>query len=235
MFRRLAYINGQLYQVHWSNPKLNTKKQYFSDFFILQYAKLRILEIYYNFFDNLCGFAKFEELEMDTASLYRALSEHDLYDCIRPTTKQEWNSLQSGDSTENFSVNSTTIFFPRTCCTKHKKHDKRELDLCKEKFRCTELSCLWSKTYCCYDFQSNKFKFSSRGLNRRPLEDCGVGHFSRCDKVLEEVVNVTSAKRGFRTIKHAVATNEQMKKGLSYFFPKRKVQRNGIHTQLFNI
>ena len=50
-------------------------------------------------------------------------------------------------------------------------------------------------------------------------------------KVLEESVNVTSTNRGFRTIHHSVATYEQTKKGLSYFYPKRKVEEDGIHTK----
>ena len=51
-------------------------------------------------------------------------------------------------------------------------------------------------------------------------------------KVLEEAVNVTSTNRGFRTIQHSVATYEQTKKGLSYFYPKRIVEEDGIHTKL---
>ena len=35
-------------------------------FFILQYANLRMLELYYNFFDQFCDVNKFEELETDT-------------------------------------------------------------------------------------------------------------------------------------------------------------------------
>ena len=31
----------------------------------------------------------FEELEMETDTLYLALSEQDLYDCIRPAMKRE--------------------------------------------------------------------------------------------------------------------------------------------------
>ena len=50
-------------------------------------------------------------------------------------------------------------------------------------------------------------------------------------KVLEEAVNVTSANRGFRTMKHSVATYEQTKKGSSYFYPKRLVREDGIHTK----
>ena len=114
-------------------------------FFMLQCANLRLLELYYNIYDNYCVVPKIEWLEMDTDSLYLALSGHDLYDCIRPTMKQEWNSLRIGDCTDDFLVNSTTSF-PRTCCTKHKKHDKLELGLFKEEFHCREMICRSNKT-----------------------------------------------------------------------------------------
>ena len=54
---------------------------------------------------------------------------------------------------------------------------------------------------------------------------------SKYRKVLEEAVNVTSTNRGFRTMKHSVATYDQTKKGLSYFYPKRLVEEDEIHTQ----
>ena len=44
-------------------------------FFKLQYAKLRMLELHYNYFERFCDVNKFEELELDTDSLYLALSE----------------------------------------------------------------------------------------------------------------------------------------------------------------
>ena len=139
-------------------------------FFILKCAKLRMLELYKNFFGKYCDVTKFDELEMDTHSLYLFLSELDLYDCIRPVMKKRWNSLRSAGCTYDFSCDSTTIFFPRTCCPKHKKHVRRELGLFKEKVRCTEKICLCSKTYCCYDSQSNKFKISNKSLIKRTLE-----------------------------------------------------------------
>ena len=92
--------------------------------------------------------------------------------------------------------------------------------------------CFCSKTYCCYDEQTNKHKFSSKGFNKRTLEECGDdGPMPKYRKVIEEAVNVTSTKRGFRTIQHIVATYEQAKKTLSYFYPKRKVEEDGIHTK----
>ena len=54
-------------------------------------------------------------------------------------------------------------------------------------------------------------------------------------KVLEEFINVTSTKRGFRTIHHSVATHEQTKKGLSYFYPKRIVDADGVQTRPLNL
>ena len=128
-----------------------------------------------------------------------------------------------------------TTFFPRTCCSKHKKHDKREPGLFKEEFRCTEMLCLCSKTYCCYDSKSQKYKFSSKGLNKRALEDSGDGPMAKYRQVLDEAVNLKSTNRRFKTINHAVATYEQTKKGLSYFYPKREVECDGIHTKPLNL
>ena len=37
------------------------------------------------------------------------------------------------------------------------------------------------------------------------------------------------------SINHMVATYEQTKKGLSYFYPKRQLQDDGIHTKPLNL
>ena len=139
--------------------------------------------------------------------------------------------MRESDCSDSFKADAKSNFFPRTCCSIHKKHDKREPGLFKEELRCTEMLCLCSKTYCCYDNKSDKFKFSSKGLNKRVLEDSGDGPLAKYRRVLDEVINLTSTNRGFRTINHMVATYEQTKKGLIYFYPKRQVQVDGIHTK----
>ena len=168
---------------------------------------------------------------MDTDSLYLALSEENLEDVFLPEKRAELDQLRSKNCIDNFTANATDNFFFRTCCNVHKKNDEREPGLFKEEFRCAEMLCLCSKTYCCYDRKNNKYKFSSKGLNKITLEDIGDGPMSKYRKVLEEAVNVTSTNRGFRTIQHSVATYEQTKKGLSYFYPKRIVEEDGIHTK----
>ena len=66
------------------------------------------------------------------------------------------------------------------------------------------------------------------------MED-GDGPMSKYRQVLDEAVNLKSTNRGFKTINHAVATYEQTKKGLSYFYPKREVECDGIHTKPLNL
>ena len=190
-----------------------------------------MLELYYDFFKKFCDTEKYEELEMDTVSLYLALSEEKLEDFFLPERRNEWETISSRDCTDSSTAHARGNFFPRTCCTAHKKHDKKGLGLLKEEFRCSEMLCLCSKTYRCYDRESNKYKFSTSGLNKRTLEVSRDGPMSKYRRVLEEAVNVTSTNRGFRTMKHSVATYEQTKKGLSYFYPKRLVKEDGIPTK----
>ena len=82
-FKRLDHVNDQLYEVELAKAEIEHREPIIVGFFILQYAKLRMLKLYYNFFERFCDVNKFEELEMDTDSLYLALSEKELYDCIR--------------------------------------------------------------------------------------------------------------------------------------------------------
>ena len=74
MFKRMGYLNDQLYEVEPVKSEIELKEPIVVGFFILQYAKLRILELYFNFFDRYCDVTKFGELEMDTDLLYLALS-----------------------------------------------------------------------------------------------------------------------------------------------------------------
>ena len=95
--------------------------------------------------------------------------------------------------------------------------------------------CFCSKTYCCYDAHTDKYKINSKGLNKRTLEENGDGPMEKYWRVIEEVINLTSTNRGIRVLNHRVATYEQTKKGLSHFYPKRIVLADGIHTEPFKL
>ena len=124
LFKRLDHIHDQLYEVELAEAEIKHREPIIVGFSIHQYAKRRTLELYYNFFERFCDVNKFEELEMDTDSLYLALSGKKLDDWIREETKVEWELKRTEDCKDDFTANATTNFFPRTCCAEHKKTNK---------------------------------------------------------------------------------------------------------------
>ena len=89
LFKKLDHMNNSLYETELAKAEIEHKKPIIVGFFILQNAKLRMLELYYNFFTRFCDVNKFEELEMDTDSLYLALAAKEMVVCIRPEKRAE--------------------------------------------------------------------------------------------------------------------------------------------------
>ena len=79
-----------LFEVELVKSTIEHREAIIVGFFILQYVKLRMLELYYTFFDKLGDVNKCEELEMKTDSLYLALAENGLFDCILPSKRAPW-------------------------------------------------------------------------------------------------------------------------------------------------
>ena len=97
-----------------------------------------MLEPYYSFFKKFCDTDKYEELEMDTDSLYLALSEENLEDVILPEKRFEWDQLRSKDCTDNFTANATDNFSPepvvmptRNMIRENRVSSKKSLDVQK--------------------------------------------------------------------------------------------------------
>ena len=100
LFKRLNLITDQLYEVELVKAQIERREPIIVGFFILQFAKLRKLELYYNFLKKFCDSENYEELEMDTDSLYLALSEENLEDIILPEKRNEWETICSRDCTD---------------------------------------------------------------------------------------------------------------------------------------
>ena len=112
LFKKLDFLNNSLYEVELAKAEIEHKEPIIVGSFILQYAKLRMLELYYNFFTRFCDVNKFEVSEMDTDSLYLALAENELEDCIRPEMRAEWQRLRSNDCVDTFTADAVANFFP---------------------------------------------------------------------------------------------------------------------------
>ena len=82
-------MNNSLYEDDLAKAQIENKEPIIVGFFILQYATLRMLELYYKFFTKFCDVTKLAELERDTDSLYLALAEKKLGECIRPENRAE--------------------------------------------------------------------------------------------------------------------------------------------------
>ena len=95
-------MDNSLYEIELAKAQIEHKEPIIVGFFILQYAKLRMLELYYNLFTRFCDANKFEMLEMDTDSLFLALAEKQLEDCLRPEMRGEWQRLRSNDCVDKF-------------------------------------------------------------------------------------------------------------------------------------
>lgn len=229
-FKSLNEIPGNIVKVELTKRVVEHKEPIIVGFFILQYAKLTMLQLYYNFFNVFCDRGKFELIEMDTDSLYMALSESNIEDIIQPKLKFIWDLTREDDCrTENFTADGFNNFFPRKCCNLHAKFDHRTPGLFKEEFRCTEMVALCSKSYCCFDENTNSMKISCEGINKNLFEE--KGSIEKFCSVLFNQEKVTSINRGFRVVNNScVQTYELEKRGLSYLYPKRKVLNDGIHT-----
>ena len=94
-FKQLNFITDQLYEIELVKSEFEHREPIFVGFFVLQYAKLRMLELYYNFSKIFCDTKKYEDLEKDTDSLYSALSEENLEDIILPEKRNEWEAIRS--------------------------------------------------------------------------------------------------------------------------------------------
>ena len=93
-----------MYEVKLEKAENEHKEPGIVGFFILQYVKLRMLELSYKLFDELCDIDKFEELEMARGSLYFTSAEKELSDCIRREMKAEWERLRSRDCGNSFTA-----------------------------------------------------------------------------------------------------------------------------------
>ena len=75
LFRTTDDVTKALYEVELAKAQIERKEPIIVGFFVFQYAKLRMMELYYNFVISFCDVKNFEALVMDTDFLYLALAE----------------------------------------------------------------------------------------------------------------------------------------------------------------
>ena len=205
-FKTLEEI-GPAYKVELRKIKINIDRPFQVGIVVYQLAKLRMLQFYYEFLDFYLDRRDFELIQMDTDSMYFALSREKLEDAIRPgyetqfeEDKKRWLAWD--------------------------KWSNREPGLFKLEKEGTHAIALCSKCYHIKDQATGQAKVSSKGVNKRQNE-MRAERFERALAGDRDMVT----NRGFRMRDGAMYTYEQRKLGLSAYYDKRWVLPDGIHTE----
>ena len=89
-FRKLDIIDDDLYEVSRTKKSVTMNLPIQIGFFVYQYAKLRMLQFYYDFMDKFIDRSDFEYCEIDTDSAYVPLSGESVDDLIKPELRAEY-------------------------------------------------------------------------------------------------------------------------------------------------
>ena len=198
---------GPAYKVELRKIKINIDRPFQVGIVVYQLAKLRMLQFYYEFLDFYLDRRDFELIQMDTDSMYFALSRERLEDAIRPGYETQFEEEKKRWLAWN-------------------KWSNREPGLFKLEKEATSGIALCSKCYHMEDQATGKAKVSSKGVNKRQNE-MRRERFERALAGDRDVV----VNRGFRMRDGAMYTYEQRKLGLSAYYDKRWVLPDGIHTE----
>ena len=231
-FQSISEISDDLYEITSQKPKIRLDLPIQIGFQILQLAKLRMLQFFYNFLIVHCDREKFEMLEMDTDSTYFAIGGTftDSTGELRPATSLEHilktpeTRLPTGQCNEDPHTPDEGHFLPRNCCQKHKKFDSRTPGLFKLEAEGEHMIGLCSKTYVLR--HSDQIKISAKGLNKGRLQD----PMQVFKAVLTHGESASAVNRGFRAKNNSIYTYEQERRAITYFYCKRRVLDDGIHT-----
>ena len=154
LFRKLDNITEDTYKVDSCKKNHQVKFTNSSQFFVYQYAKLHMLQFYYDFLDKYLDRADFQMCEMDTDSAYIAIAGDSVESLVKPEVREEFEQDKCNWS-------------PRTDTREHKAYDKRTPGLFNVEWEGEGIISLCSKTYYCF---WAKDKFSCKGVNKKTNE-----------------------------------------------------------------
>ena len=204
-FEDLEEINGA-FEIRERKKRVTIMRPYQCGIAVYQLAKLRMLQFYYDFLDVYLDRKDFELIQMDTDSLYMALSGSSIDELVKPELREQYHSYGKAE-------------FLSTS----KYHD-RTPGLFKEEFRGTRMIALTSKCYYAEDQETLKGKFSCKGVNKKQNEMDWQCYWEALRGSIDIATNT-----GFRVWEQGVATYTQRKLGLSAYYDKRIASEDGIH------
>jgi len=86
---------GDVYEITSRKRRVTIHRPFQVGIAVYQLAKLRILEFYHDFLDHFVDRKDFELIEMDSDTLYFALSPNKIDDVVRPELKAEFDNRKN--------------------------------------------------------------------------------------------------------------------------------------------
>ena len=220
-------LNGGVYEVEKKKKSVVLDNPIQIGVAVYNYAKLVMIK-FWDFLDTYLMKSHFELCQMDTDSLYFAIAAESIDDCVKPDKKEEWIEAKK----KWFPSDDQTIidFYGHQVTTA--QHSLREPGLFKLEFVGDGIAALNSKVYIAF---GPKTKISCKGIQQRR----NVLVKEQFLEVLETQKPKSFDNAGF--IKNvddngpSMLTYVQHKKGLGYFYAKRKVLADGVSTTHLDI
>ena len=233
-FRQLDVVTDDAYEIELNKSVVKYTLPLHIGLFVYQYAKLHMLQFYYDFVDRYIERPLFQYCEMDTDSAYIALAGDTIDNLVTSEHREhyfrnrsQWLPAECCDDHEEEYVCARMAGCSWTdtesCCLARKAFDKRTPGLFKVEWRGNGFIGLCSKTYYCFVTTD---KYNTKGLSKRH-------NIINKDTFLAVLTNRRSGSgvnRGFRVRDSSVMTYIQEKAALTYFYGKRKLLANGLST-----
>ena len=195
---------------------------------VYSYAKLSLIN-FWEFINKYLIYDYYQLMETDTDSLYIALARETLDECVKPELKAEWDQvkwkfLSSEDNETMVDFNGYSITL--------RQYDKRTPGKYKEEFNGIGMVCLNAKVYHIWSDRYDEYgnaetKTSCKGMQKK-----------RNKLVRDDFLEMLENPRHQHFVENAgfiidgldTKTYTQTKKGLNYFYCKRKVLADGVST-----
>ena len=225
-FKHYSEVDTDVYEVESSPSIIRYNMPIQLGFFVLQYAKLRMLQFYYDFIQPNLEHSSYQAIQMDTDSLYLGLSKRSFEDAIKPSMQARYNAMvhESCTKGDDGGMSLSERFVSRQCCDECKRWDRRVPGLFKVEQTGDEMIALCSKTYFVKDGDS--YKMSAKGVNKNRVKKPHSAFLT----VLNEQRSVSVENVGIRTYNHRVFTHVERKQGYSFTYIKRCVQPDMVST-----
>ena len=227
-FKAMTELSDNFFEIEMQKKRIKLDLPIQIGYMILQYAKLKMLQFYFDFLCKFVDKSDFQMLQMDTDSLYFSISGEDLGQVIKPHLKADYDRQLTGLCSPT-PISGDDHYFPRACCSMHAKYDCRTPGLFKLEYSGDLFYGLCSKTYIVQN--GDKYKFSSKGISKNRVQD----PLSIYKSVLESKQSSGSTNVGFIAKNNSMFTYKQHRQGFSYFYCKRKVMDDGITTEPLDI